>query len=293
MLGVPALVILTIFFYLLIQSRPGILGIGIFYLAPSVVALLAVLFLIWGLIRSASRRPFFSRLRIVGFAGLILLCFTDIIYTAYPSSYDNKPSKVAFRLPLDTMIAVCWGGAEAKNNYHVVAPDQRWAYDLMVMKEGSTFTGDSTQLHNYYCYGLPVLAPANGKVVSLLDTDPDMPVGMLGGGTDAAGNHIVLKVGPGEFLFICHLQPKSIKVKTGDSVVQGQPLALVGNSGNTSEPHIHLHLQSTEELGFGEGIPMEFTHYLSDGKIINRGIPLGGFDKAGKFIGQFVQHLKR
>lgn len=292
MWGVPVLLVLSAIFYLTLQSRPGILGVGIFYLASSIVAFLAIILLVWGLIRSFTRRPFFSPWRLTGFAGLILLCFTDIFYKTYPSSYDDKPSEVSFRLPLDEAITVFWGGAEEKNNYHVTAPDQRWAYDLVITKEDRTFKGDSLKLESYYIYGLPVLAPANGKVVAVFDRDPDMQIGELGGGTDPGGNQIVLQVAQKEFLFICHLQPKSIKVKAGDSVLQGQPVALVGNSGNTSEPHIHLHLQSTKELGFGEGIPLPFSHYLLGNELVERGIPLGGFNDAGEFIGQVVKHVK-
>lgn len=292
MWGVPILVVLTLTFYFVIQSRPGIIGVVLFYLGSSIVAFLSIIFLIWGLISSLKHRPFFNRFRIAGFILFLLLCSTDFLYSAYPSSFDDKPSKVSFRLPLDEAITVGWGGAEEKNNYHVTAPDQRWAYDLLIMKEGKTFKGDSSKLQSYYCYGLTVLSPAKGKVVSVFDSDPDMPIGTMGGGTDPGGNHIVLQVAPKEFLFICHLQPHSIKVKVGDSVFQSQPIALVGNSGNTSEPHIHLHLQSTKELGFGEGIPMPFAHYLLGDKIIERGIPLGGFTEEGVFNGQVVQHSK-
>lgn len=293
MWGVPILIAITISLYAVLQSRPGIMGVGIFYLGPSFVALLAIIFLIWGIISSFRNRPFFNRFRIIGFVFLLALCFTDFLYQVYPSSYDDKPSKTNFRLPLDEEITVGWGGAEEKTNYHVVAPDQRWAYDLLEMKEGKTYRGDSSKLQNYYCYGLTVVSPAKGKVVSVFDTDPDMPIGTLGGGTDPGGNQIVLQVAPKEFLFICHLQAKSIKVKVGDSVEQGQALALVGNSGNTSEPHIHIHLQSTRKPSFGEGIPMPFSNYKLNNKIIERGIPLGGFTEQGEFCGQVVQHFRQ
>lgn len=292
MWGVPVLIVLTLIFYFTQQMRPGILGVVIYYAAPPLVGFFSIIFFVWGLIRSLTRRPFFTRWRLLGFASLILLCFTNLIYGTYPSSFDDKPSKVSFRLPLDETITVFWGGAEEKNNYHALYPDQRWAYDLVVTKEDRTFKGDSLKLESYYIYGLPVLAPADGKVVAVFDRDPDMQIGELGGGTDAGGNQIVLQVAPGEFLFICHLQPKSIKVKAGDSVLQGQPVALVGNSGNTSQPHIHLHLQSTKELGLGEGIPLPFSHYLLGNKFVERGIPLGGFNDGGEFIGQVVKHVK-
>ena len=292
--SVPVILILQIVFYILVYSRlGGTKAVLLFYLAPFVVITLCLLFLLIGIIRSAIRRPFFTRSRLISFTDLLLLLFSGSFYGAYPSSYDNKPSKVEFCLPLDTTITVAWGGGREEINYHVLSPDQRWAYDLFIMKDGKTFLGDSSKLSSYYCYGRPVLSPAAGKVAEVLDSDPDMPAGTLGGGTEPTGNHIIIEVAPKEYLFLCHLQPKSIKVKKGDLVERGQPVALVGNSGNTSEPHIHVHLQDTKMFGLGEGIPLYFYHYMTDGKTVEKGIPTGGFDTNGKFIGQTVQNIKR
>jgi hypothetical protein len=294
MYAVPVLILLTLLSYLIVHSRPGgLTGVMIFYLAPLVIAVLAIIFFIAGIFTSLRRRPFFTPLRSVAFAALILLCFSAGIYNKYPSSYDDKPSKVAFRIPLDTIVTVAWGGGNEKVNYHVIAPDQCWAYDLLVAREGKTFSGDSTKLESYYCYGLPVLAPAGGKVIKAYDEDPDMPVGVLGGGKEPVGNHLIIEVAPKEFLFICHLRPKSIKVKVGDIVQQGDELALVGNSGNTSEPHIHMHLQDTDVQGIGEGIPLYFYHYNVNGKFVEKGIPTGGIDENGKAIGETIRHVKQ
>src|SRR5207237_1434450 len=132
-------------------------------------------------------------------------------YATYPSSYDRRASRVAFRLPLDGPVTVAWGGPSKDVNYHVIAPEQRWAYDLLVARDGSTHQGDGHQLSDYYCYGQPVLAPAAGTVITAFDGDPDMPIGALGGGTTASGNHIVIEVAPREYLWLCHLQPRTIR----------------------------------------------------------------------------------
>lgn len=291
---VPALVVLTLIQYALVHmSQSGVLRITLFYLAPLITAVLAIIFLIFAVIRSFIKRPFFNKWRIGGFIGLLLLCFTGFLYHAFPSQYDDKPSKIAFRLPLDTAITVFWGGGTEQQNYHVVAPEQRWAYDLLVFKNNKSFSGDSSKPENYYCYGLPVLSPADGKIVSISDTDPDSPIGIpLGHESNPGGNQIVIQVAPKEFLFLCHLKPKSINVKVGDHVKQGQELALVGNSGNTSEPHIHVHLQDTEDLFIGQGIPLYFHNYRLNGKLVEKGIPTGGFNDDDEFVGQTVQHVK-
>lgn len=290
---IPVLLILTIVFYFIVQSRPGNLGLVIFMLAPSTIGFFSVIFLIIGIISSIIKRPFFTKWRLIGFAGLIALCFTHIIYGKYPSYYDDKPSKIEFRLPVDTLFTVGWGGGQVENNYHVEYPDQCWAYDLFLIKDGKTYSGDSTKKENYYCYGFKIVAPAKGKIIEAYDDDPEMPVGTLGGGKYPHGNHIIIEVAPKEFLFLCHLQPNSIKVKVGDIVEEGQEVALLGNSGNTSEPHLHIHLQNSKKLSISEGIPLYFHHYMVDGKYVEKGIPTGGFDDHGNFIGQTVQNTDR
>ncbi len=175
-------------------------------------------------------------------------------------------------------------------NYHVASPGQRWAYDLLVTRDRASHRGDGRRCEDYYIYDRPVRAPAGGTVRAIADGDPDMPIGQLGGGHDPGGNQIVLDVAPGEFLFLCHLKPGSIQVAPGEAVVEGQELARVGNSGNTSEPHLHVHLQDSPNLLIGEGIPLEFSDYRSGNRLVRRGMPRGGFD-GGKLVGEVVEHV--
>ena len=188
-----------------------------------------------------------------------------------------------------------WVGGTEKLNYHVIDPEQCWAYDMFVKKDGTSYSGDSSKLENYFAYGLPILAPAKGKIVHTVDSFPDMPIGELGGGTmrNPRGNVIIIEVAPKEFLVLCHLKPKSSNVKVGDIIEQGQAIALLGNSGNTSEPHIHIHLQNGNINSVAEGIPLYFHNYITDGKIVKKGIPTGGIDDNGIWSGQTVQNMKR
>jgi hypothetical protein len=293
--SIPILIVLDIVFYLYIHSRPGNLGIIAYYLAPASITFFSVVFLIIGIIRSIIRRPFFSIRRLAGFVLLLLLCFSGSIYSKYPSSFDHYKSKVAFRLPLDTALTVAWGGGSEDLNYHVTYPNQCWAYDMMVVKDGSSHKGDGNKLEDYYAYGLAILSPAAGKIVKVVDSFPDMKIGVLGGGgiNNPEGNHVIIEVAPKEFLVICHLKPKSVMVKVGDILLQGQTLALVGNSGNTSEPHIHIHLQSSTDDFLSEGIPLYFHNYTSNGKFVTQGIPTGGVSKDGHWHGETVRHVQR
>lgn len=98
-----------------------------------------------------------------------------------------------------------------------------------------------TELSAYVIYGVPVYAPCTGVVEVAIDGLPDMPVPQMDR-EHMAGNHVLLRCAGADVL-LGHLQPGSIKVKAGDQVAVGQLVGAVGNSGNTGEPHLHIHAQ--------------------------------------------------
>jgi hypothetical protein len=197
-------------------------------------------------------------------------------------------------VPLDGPVTVAWGGPTLSDNYHAVMPDQRCAYDLLVTSNGSSFRGAGTRLEDYHAYGREVVAPAAGVVRYVQNGEPDGSIGqrrLL----RAFGNYLVLEVAPVEFLFIAHLQPTSITVRPGDRVTAGQAIGRVGNSGNSSEPHVHLHLQDRPTPSFGEAIPFYFHDYRLDGREVVRGMPRGGRTvrsrvHTGMFTGEIIEH---
>jgi hypothetical protein len=273
-------------------ARPGPLGVILWMFRADLILWggLALLIGLAALVTSVVRRPLLTRWRLIGVGLLVMLAALPMVPLAYPSSHDDRPSLVDFRLPFDGPITVGWGGGTPEVNYHVVAPDQRWAYDLLVSRDGRTFKGEGTDLFDYHCYDMPIRSPADGVVIVASDGDPDMTPGELGGGSTAFGNHIIMKVAEGEFLFLAHLKPGSVAVRQGDIVKAGQVVGRVGNSGNTSEPHLHIHLQDTPEKHLGEGIPMPFSRYrIVGGGRVERGIPTGGF-RDGKLAGQVIEH---
>ena len=75
------------------------------------------------------------------------------------------------------------------------------------------------------------------------------------------GNHVILELAPGVYAFYAHLQPGSIRVKLGDTVNRGDPVGLLGNSGNSTAPHLHFHLTDGNSLLGAEGIPFEFDRF--------------------------------
>jgi hypothetical protein len=291
---VALLLALQVALYIIPHVSPGPLGWVAWVIGsdPSLWIVIAAGLLVMAVVWAFWKPPLFNRWRVMGLVAIAALVASTAMFRVYPSSYDNRPSNIRFRLPLDGPILVGWGGGTPDVNYHVAYPGQRWAYDLLVADNGKTCRGDGARCEDFLCFGLSVLAPADGKVIAILDGMPDQPIGVLGG-MPAGGNQIVIEVkdnGQSQYLFLCHLQRGSILVKEGDSVTHGQPLAKVGNSGNTSEPHLHIHLQNTSADDVAEGIPLYFHNYRTGGKVVERGIPTGGFVRNGP-SGQVVEHV--
>jgi Peptidase family M23 len=146
--------------------------------------------------------------------------------------------------------------------------DRRYAIDWVRSLGGQTFAGDEHDLHSYYAYGEPVLAVADGRLVSVKDGIPDNVPGHTGFRPAVpltmetlAGNTITLDVGGGHFAYYMHLQPGSVRVKSGDKVRRGDALGRVGNSGDAREPHLHFEVTNSSHLLVGEGVPYVIDRY--------------------------------
>ena len=255
--------ILTGFLVLYMGARPGGRGpILVYNWGPRILGPLALLTFAVGFGWSAFHRPLLRRGRLPALAGLALLVVGAGAHLPYPSSHEGKPSAVAFQLPVEGTWTVRWGGEGPGVNLLAPLPDRRWGLVLVVEQDGSTYTGDGRAPENYHAYGGPVLAPAAGRVVRVVDDLPDRPPGERARG-EALGNYVVLEVAPGEFAFLAGLQPGSVQVAVGDTVEARQRLARVGSSAAswlTPEPHLALHLQDTPEPYWGEAIPLSLIH---------------------------------
>jgi murein DD-endopeptidase MepM/ murein hydrolase activator NlpD len=149
---------------------------------------------------------------------------------------------------------------------------QRFAIDFVQLREdGRTFTGDQKVNKNYRCYGAEALAVGEGIVVAVKDGIPENVPGANSRAVPitletVGGNHVILDLGNAHFAFYAHLQPGSLRVKLGDKVRRGQVLGLVGNSGNSTEPHLHFHISNANSPLSSEGLPYAFPAFEVQGK---------------------------
>ncbi|WP_155523548.1 M23 family metallopeptidase [Nodosilinea nodulosa] len=149
---------------------------------------------------------------------------------------------------------------------------QRFAIDWMQLdRQGRIAVGDLADVRSYPSYGAELLAVADGTVVQTRDDLPDqvpptLPAPSTIDLTNVLGNNVILDLGDGAYALYAHLQPGSVQVKTGDRVRKGQVLGRLGNTGNTSAPHLHFHLMAGPTLA-SDGLPYTFDRFEVAGQI--------------------------
>ena len=154
---------------------------------------------------------------------------------------------------------------------------QRFAIDwVKIADDNRTFSGDSLNNSSYYAYGQDALAVADGIVVETKDSIPQNVPGINSRAVPitletVAGNHVIIDLGGGRYAFYAHLQPGSLRVKVGDRVRRGQVVGLVGNSGNSTEPHLHFHISDGNSPLGSEGVPYNLESFELVGRCENFG----------------------
>lgn len=151
---------------------------------------------------------------------------------------------------------------------------QRFAIDFMRLNASNRLAENSgKQPKDYAAYGNDVLAVADGVVVDSLDSledqvPPNLPAPATINLRNADGNHLVIDIGNGNFAFYAHLQKGSggVKVKVGDRVRRGQSIGTLGNSGNSSAPHLHFHIMDGPSVLGSNGLPFAIEAYREAGR---------------------------
>lgn len=141
------------------------------------------------------------------------------------------------------------------------ASGQRFAIDfLQVDSTGASRRPgtDASKNSNYYAWGTELLAVADGVVAATKDSIPENVPGGRAVKIDmvtVGGNFVGIDIGGGKYALYAHVQPGSLRVKVGDRVKRGQVIALLGNSGNSTEPHVHFQIADGPSFLAAEGLP--------------------------------------
>lgn len=158
---------------------------------------------------------------------------------------------------------------------------ERYAIDWLrvdpATNPATSHTGDGKRNEDYLAYDAPLLAVADGTVTAVVSDNkeatpdvvtPDQAFEELG------GNYIIIDIGDGDFAFYAHMVPDSASVKVGDKVTRGQEIGRLGNSGNTTEAHLHFHVMRAPVPLSSDNAPFE----------IDRFTLVGSIDDAQRFV---------
>lgn len=197
-----------------------------------------------------------------------------------PYKEDNLPklerNKTKLILPFNGEWTVFWGGDTKELNYHVESEAQKNAFDLVITdQDGKTFKTDGKTNEDYYAFGKELIAPCDAEVVLTVDGVKDNKPGELNP-IYIPGNTVILKTINNEFLFFAHFKQNSIVVKQGQKVKQGELLGLCGNSGNSSEAHLHFHIQNVEDMNKATGTKCYFDEIIVNGELKKDYSPIKG-----------------
>lgn len=203
----------------------------------------------WRIPRSFS--PIFST-AIYGVLAVVFGAYLVMVLGSF--SIKDEGLDVAFPLK-DGTYYVGQGGNHVQMNYHHAYRPQQYALDIVKLNRlGARASGFyPKELERYAIYGDPLYSPCDAEIVEVRDglpdlnppdRDPDYP----------EGNYVALRCEETEpLIYIAHMQQGSIEVKEGMKVKEGEKIGAVGNSGNTTEPHLHIHAELN-----GIGVPLTF-----------------------------------
>lgn len=189
-------------------------------------------------------------------------------------NHDEFKTKNKYIMPVKDKFEVYWGGDNTLLNYHFPYENQRYAYDLTIFKNGETHRLPPQTLEDFYCFGSTIVAPLQGKVITVVNNLEDQPVGELDE-KHFLGNHAIIQHNHCEFSLLAHLKNESILVQPGDFVHKGQMIAQCGNTGNSTEPHLHFQVMNHEDILHAKALKIDFF----DGKNYEKGDCISGLEQ--------------
>lgn len=154
------------------------------------------------------------------------------------------PTSVALRPPFVGRMEI----SQSMDGPHTHRGPWRYALDFVRTEGGLSFRGEGAALTDYHAFDLPVLSPVWGTVLACRNDVADHAPGEINL-RDNWGNHVLIGIGGGDCVLLAHLRQGSVLVLPGQQVVPGVPIARLGNSGRSTQPHLHLHVQRGDWLG--------------------------------------------
>ncbi len=199
-----------------------------------------------------------------------------LLFKPYNEAKEIVRNATTMKLPFKGEWTVTWGGDTKEQNYHVESVAQKNAFDILIKDEqGSTHKGTGESNEDYYAFGKELYAPCDGEVVLVVDGVKDNVPGVLNP-IYIPGNTIIIKTAAGEYAFFAHFKQHTIVVKQGQKISPGDLLGLCGNSGNSSEPHLHFHLQNVEDMTKATGAKCYFDQLKVNGVLKSDYSPVKG-----------------
>jgi len=271
------LLLLTWINILLIHGIPGAVSWMLALLVFPPAGVILLLFSTIYLLRKIVEKKSIIAILVTGCLSLLftfpLLITLNILPIAYPVDIETMKPTVTIHSPFKENATIGWGGDQIQyNKPHAIIPSERWAYDILM----EPYSTGSVNLEDYGIYQKKVFSPIAGRIIAVYDGEENIPPGSEEF-LSMEGNYIYIEIeSTGTYLLLNHLLKDSIKVKVGDLVAIGDYLGQVGNSGSTSEPHLHIHHQRQNPLDtihptIAEGLPLYF--YNSD---MNFFMPVSG-----------------
>lgn len=202
---------------------------------------------LWRRDRRAPRLPMTGR-RMALLTANFIVTLALFETTAYVRVPVRQRDAVMLHFPMGGTWIVGQGGPSRLTNHHNRIPAQRYAVDLTKAGQDGRSCQSRADVARCHAWGELVMAPTDGVVMAALDGNHDNPVGRWTF-LDPRGNHVVIRRADGTMVLLAHLQRGSVRVRVGDVVRTGQPLGRVGNSGRSSEPHLHLDVTRFTEKG--------------------------------------------
>lgn len=219
---------------------------------------IALIYAIYKAYRTILDSPDSNNAKFATYSNIAIVVVAGYLAFSALSGLVRPSGAVSISSPLkggDNYIA--HGGSSTGINYHHPNKAQAYALDVGKVNKLGHQTSISKNLDAYEIFSSDIMSPCDGTVVQIRDGLVDqVPPNRDKDKANIAGNHVVIQCN-GVKILLAHMQAGSIQVNEGENVTTGRTVGKVGNSGNTTQPHLHMHaVRDNEDIMKGAGVPL-------------------------------------